>query len=189
MTWTCLFLNGQTSRKSFGACKSCTHVFFQRISILTVDFNTSLVVYLTNVPTLENFALILFFLFLVGTSFSRLVQRNTRQGRRQERQVPKLISPEEEKEKQEEKNKRERERCTHHHDHHHQPLHPSLIMVIVVCQHRQRRCHHQQHRKQQRSSLPKIKMKRNHAGWADKDETFSTTDHTKKCSAMLSEYL
>ena len=36
------------------------HVFFQRISILTVDFNTSLVVYLTNVPTLENFALILF---------------------------------------------------------------------------------------------------------------------------------
>ena len=66
-----------------------------------------------------------------------------------------------------------------------------LIMVIVVCQHRQqRRCHHQQHRKQQRSPLPKIKIKRNHAGWADKDETFSTTDHTqKKCSAMQSEYL
>ena len=33
----------------------------QRISILTVDFNTSLVVYLTNVPTLENFVLILLF--------------------------------------------------------------------------------------------------------------------------------
>ena len=51
-------------------------------------------------------------------------QANTRQGRRQEWQVPKLISPEEEKEKEEEKNKRERERCTHHQDHHHQPLHP-----------------------------------------------------------------
>ena len=69
---TCLFLNGQKSRKSFGACKTLTHVFFRRISILTVDFNTSLVVYLTNVPTLENFALILFTLCLVGTSFSRL---------------------------------------------------------------------------------------------------------------------
>ena len=66
-----------------------------------------------------------------------------------------------------------------------------LITVIVVCQHRQqRRCHHQQDRKPLRSPLPKIKMKRNHAGWADKDETFSTTDHTqKKRSAMLSEYL
>ena len=51
-------------------------------------------------------------------------QANTRQGRRQEWQVPKLISPEEEKEKKE-KNKRERERCTHFHfHHHHQPLHP-----------------------------------------------------------------
>ena len=125
MTSTYLFLNGQRSRNSFGACKTFTHVFFQRISILTLDFNTSLVVQLTNVPTVENFALILFFLFLVGTSFSRLVQGNTRQGRRQEWQVLKLISPEEEKEKKEEKNKRERERCTHHHDdHHHQPLHP-----------------------------------------------------------------
>ena len=46
---------------------------FWRISILTVDFNTSLAVYLTNVPTLENFALILLFSVLVGTSFSRLV--------------------------------------------------------------------------------------------------------------------
>ena len=40
-------------------------VFFQRISILTVDSNTSLVVYLTNVSTLENFALILFFCVFV----------------------------------------------------------------------------------------------------------------------------
>ena len=56
-------------------CKTCTHVFFQRLSILTVDFNTSLAVYLTNDPTLENSALVLFssFLsFLVGASFSRL---------------------------------------------------------------------------------------------------------------------
>ena len=36
------------------------------------DFNTSLTVYLKNVPTLENFALILTFPFRVGTSFSRL---------------------------------------------------------------------------------------------------------------------
>ena len=41
--------------------------------LLSVDFNTFRVVYLTNVPTLENFALILFSPFLVGTSFSRLV--------------------------------------------------------------------------------------------------------------------
>ena len=36
---------------------------------MTVDFNTSLAVYLTNVPTLENFALVLFFSVMVGTSF------------------------------------------------------------------------------------------------------------------------
>ena len=111
---------------------------------------------------------------------SRLVQGNTRQGRRQECQVPKLISPEEEKEKKEEIRTKEKEndvriimmiiiisRFI-------------LIMVIVVCQHRQRRCHHQQHQKQQRSPLPKIKIKRNRAGCADKDETTSTTDHTQK---------
>ena len=34
---------------------------FSESRFLTVEFNTSLVVYLTNVPTLENFALILFF--------------------------------------------------------------------------------------------------------------------------------
>ena len=35
--------------------RCATHVFFQRVSFLTVDFNTSLVVYLTNIPTLESF--------------------------------------------------------------------------------------------------------------------------------------
>ena len=52
-------------------------VFFQRISILTVDSNTSLVVYLTNVSTLENFALILFFCVFVRNFVltSGLVQR------------------------------------------------------------------------------------------------------------------
>ena len=43
------------------------------MSILTFDFNTSLALYLTNVPTLGNFALILFFLcILIEASFSRL---------------------------------------------------------------------------------------------------------------------
>ena len=60
-TSTCLFHNGQKSRKSFGACKTLTHVFFQRLSILTVDFKTSHAVSLTEVSTLESFTLILFF--------------------------------------------------------------------------------------------------------------------------------
>ena len=48
------------------------HVFFQRISILTGDSNTSIAMCLTNVANLENSALILFFSVLVDASFSRL---------------------------------------------------------------------------------------------------------------------
>ena len=53
--------SGQRSRKSFGACKTCTHVSYQRISILTLNFNTSFVGHLTNVATLEYFTLTVFF--------------------------------------------------------------------------------------------------------------------------------
>ena len=53
--------SGQRSRKSFGACQTCTHVFYQQISILTLNFNTSFVGYLTNVATLEYFTLTVFF--------------------------------------------------------------------------------------------------------------------------------
>ena len=61
MTSTCLFQSGQRSRKSFGACKTCTHVSYRRISILTPNFNTSFVGYLANVATLEYFTLTVFF--------------------------------------------------------------------------------------------------------------------------------
>ena len=61
MTSTCLFQSGQRSRKSFGACKTCTHVSCQRISILTLNFNTSFVGHLANVATLEYFTLTVFF--------------------------------------------------------------------------------------------------------------------------------
>ena len=61
MTPTCLFQSGQRSRKSFGACKTCTHVSYQQISILTLNFNTSFVGHLTNVATLEYFTLTVFF--------------------------------------------------------------------------------------------------------------------------------
>ena len=57
MTSTCLFLKGQNRRKVLGHAR----VFCQRISILTVDFNTSLAVSLTDVSALESFTLILFF--------------------------------------------------------------------------------------------------------------------------------
>ena len=65
MTSTCLFQSGQRSRKSFGACKTCTHVSYQQISILTQNFNTSFVGHLANVATLEYFTLTVFFLRLL----------------------------------------------------------------------------------------------------------------------------
>ena len=65
MTSTCLFQSGQRSRKSFGACKTCTHVSYQQISILTLNFNTSFVGHLTNVATLEHFTLTVFFFVFV----------------------------------------------------------------------------------------------------------------------------
>ena len=61
MTSTCLTQSGQRSRKSFGACKTCTHVSYQQISILTLNFNMSFVGHLTNVATLEYFTLTVFF--------------------------------------------------------------------------------------------------------------------------------
>ena len=61
MTSTCLFQSGQRSRKSFGACKTCTHVSSQRISILTLNFNTYFVGHLANVATLEYFTFTVFF--------------------------------------------------------------------------------------------------------------------------------
>ena len=42
-------------------CKTCTHVSYQQISILTLNFNTSFVAYLTIVATLEYFTLAVFF--------------------------------------------------------------------------------------------------------------------------------
>ena len=53
--------SGQRSRKSFGACKTCTHVSYQQISILTLNFNMSFGGNLTNVATLEYFTLTVFF--------------------------------------------------------------------------------------------------------------------------------
>ena len=41
--------------------KTCTHVSYQQISILTPNFNTSFVGHLTNVATLEYFTLVVFF--------------------------------------------------------------------------------------------------------------------------------
>ena len=41
-------------------CKTCTHVSYQQISILTLNFNTSFVGHLTNVATLEYFTLTVF---------------------------------------------------------------------------------------------------------------------------------
>ena len=61
MTSTCLFQSGQRSRKSFVARKTCTHVSCQRISILTLNLNTSFVGHLANVATLEYFTLTVFF--------------------------------------------------------------------------------------------------------------------------------
>ena len=43
------------------SCKTCTHVSYQQISILTLNFNTSFVGHLTNVATLEYFTWIVFF--------------------------------------------------------------------------------------------------------------------------------
>ena len=64
--------NGQRSRKSFGACKTCTHVSSQQISILTWNFHTSFVGHLTNVATLEYFTLTVFFSVFVERCFSCL---------------------------------------------------------------------------------------------------------------------
>ena len=61
MTSTCPFQSGQRSRKSFLACKTCTHVSYQRISILTLNFNTSFVGHLANVATFEYFTLTVLF--------------------------------------------------------------------------------------------------------------------------------
>ena len=43
------------------SCKTCTHVSYQQISILTLNFNTSFGGHLTNVATLEYFTLTVFF--------------------------------------------------------------------------------------------------------------------------------
>ena len=64
--------SGQRSRKSFGACKTCTHVSYQQISILTLNFNTSFVWNLTNVATFEYFTLTVFFFVFVERCFSCL---------------------------------------------------------------------------------------------------------------------
>ena len=64
--------SGQRSRKSFGACNTCTHVSHQQISILTLNFNTSFVGNLTNVATLEYFTLTLFFFVFEEHCFSCL---------------------------------------------------------------------------------------------------------------------
>ena len=42
-------------------CKTCTHVSYQQISILTLNFNTSFIGHLTNVAALEYFTLTVFF--------------------------------------------------------------------------------------------------------------------------------
>ena len=52
-------------------CKTCTHVSYQQISILTLNFNTSFVGHLTNVATLEYFTLTVFFSVFVER-FSRV---------------------------------------------------------------------------------------------------------------------
>ena len=62
--------SSQRSRKSFGACKTCTHVSYQQISILTLNFNTSFVGNLTNVASLEYFTLTVFSFVFVERCFS-----------------------------------------------------------------------------------------------------------------------
>ena len=64
--------SGQRSRKSFGACKTCTHVSYQQISILTLNFNTSFVGNLTNVASFEYFTLTVFSFVFVERCFSCL---------------------------------------------------------------------------------------------------------------------
>ena len=64
--------SGQRSKKSFGACKTCTHVSYQQISILTLNFNTSFGGILTNVATLEYFTLTVFCIVFVERCFSCL---------------------------------------------------------------------------------------------------------------------
>ena len=61
MTSTCLFQSESKIEVSFGAYKTCTHVSYQRISILTLNFNTSFVEHLANAATLEYFTLTVFF--------------------------------------------------------------------------------------------------------------------------------
>ena len=46
--------------RGFPACETCTHVSYQRISILTLNFNTSFVGHLANVATLVYFTLTVF---------------------------------------------------------------------------------------------------------------------------------
>ena len=53
-------------------CKTCTHISYQQISILTLNFNTSFVGNLTNVATLEYFELTVFFFVFVDRCFSCL---------------------------------------------------------------------------------------------------------------------
>ena len=48
-------------RRESPGCKTCTHVSYQQISILTLNFNTSFGGNLTNVATLEHFTLTVFF--------------------------------------------------------------------------------------------------------------------------------
>ena len=54
------------------ACKTCTHVSCQQISILTLNFNTSFVGHLANVATLEYFTLTVFSFVFVERCFSCL---------------------------------------------------------------------------------------------------------------------
>ena len=53
-------------------CKTCTHVSYQQISILTLNFNTSFAGNLTNFATLEYFTLIVFSIVFVERCFSCL---------------------------------------------------------------------------------------------------------------------
>ena len=53
-------------------CKTCTHVSYQQMSILTLNFNTSFVGNLTNVATLEYFTLTVLFFVFVERCFSCL---------------------------------------------------------------------------------------------------------------------
>ena len=53
-------------------CKTCTHVSYQQISILTLNFKMSFVGHLTNVATLEYFTLTVFFSVFVERCFSCL---------------------------------------------------------------------------------------------------------------------